>query len=68
MADTTTRRRRRRDDAEEEAEARAPVAAPAKETVFGQRVPVRTEYTGISEHPSTRVHAAPGGRSSISLA
>ena len=35
--------------------------------VAGGRVPVRTEYTGISEHSSTRVHAAPGGKSSISL-
>ena len=35
--------------------------------VAGGRMPVRTEHTGISEHPSTRVHAAPGGHSSLSL-
>ena len=28
--------------------------------VAGGRMPVRTEHTGISDHPSTRVHAAPG--------
>jgi hypothetical protein len=31
----------------------------------GQRVAVRTEHTGISERPSTLVHAAPGGNSSM---
>ena len=35
--------------------------------VAGGRMPVRTEHTGISDHPSTRVHAAPGGNSSLSL-
>ena len=33
----------------------------------GGRMPVRTEHTGISEHPSTRVHAAPGGNSSLNI-
>ena len=35
--------------------------------VAGGRMPTRTEHTGISDHPSTRVHAAPGGHSSLSL-
>ena len=39
----------------------------AQQQVAGGRVPVRTEHTGISEHPSTRVHAAPGGNSSFSF-
>jgi hypothetical protein len=35
--------------------------------VAGLRVPVRTEHTGISEHPSTRVHAAPGGNQQFNI-
>lgn len=46
-------------------EASVDVRNPA---VAGSRVPVRNEKVGISEHPSTRVHAAPGGHSSLSLA
>lgn len=45
--------------------AAAPGATP--QMVAGGRVPLRTEHTGISEHPSTRVHAAPGGNSSFSF-
>ena len=33
----------------------------------GARMPVRTEHTGISEHPSTLVHAPPGGRQSFNI-
>jgi len=44
------------------------VALRAGAPAAGGRVAVRTEYTGISEHSSTRLHAAPGGKSSISLA
>ena len=44
-------------------------AAPqhAHQMVAGGRMPTRNEHTGISDHPSTRVHAAPGGHSSLSL-
>ena len=42
----------------------APVAA-APSGVAGGRVAQRTEYTGISEHSSTRVHAPPGGNTSM---
>ena len=45
---------------------RAPIAAPvASGAAAGGRVAVRNEFTGISEHSSTRVHAAPGGRSDM---
>ena len=37
------------------------------QVVAGGRMPTRTEHTGISDHSSTRVHAAPGGHSSLSL-
>jgi hypothetical protein len=44
------------------------VAAPATEAItHGAGVAVRTEYTGISDHPSTRVYAAPGGNSTFSF-
>lgn len=33
----------------------------------GHRLPVRTEHTGISEHPSTLVHAPPGGKQSFNI-
>ena len=33
----------------------------------GARMPVRTEHTGISEHPSTLVHAPPSGRQSFNI-
>jgi len=42
-------------------------ASSAPPMVAGGRMPVRNEHTGISEHPSTRVHAAPGGQSSFSF-
>ena len=42
----------------------APVAA-APSGAAGGRVAQRTEYTGISEHSSTRVHAPPGGNTSM---
>ena len=32
----------------------------------GQRVPVRTEYTGITEHSSSRVLERPGGKDNMS--
>jgi hypothetical protein len=35
---------------------------------FGQRVPSRSEHHGVMDRNSTRVHAAPGGHSSLSLA
>ncbi len=47
--------------------AAAPVPKPAEEVTFGKRIEVRTEHTGISEHSSTRVHAAPGGRQSFNI-
>lgn len=43
--------------------AMAPPAAQAG--AAGQRVSVRTEHLGMSDLPSTRVHAAPGGRSEM---
>ena len=33
----------------------------------GQRVQVQTEYTGITDKPSTRLHAPPGGHQSINI-
>ena len=50
----------------------APAAAPTQGTygvsvAAGARMPVRTEHTGISEHPSTLVHAPPGGRQSFNI-
>ena len=45
---------------------KAPAPAP-QDQVAGGRVPTRTEYTGISDVPSTRVHAAPGGKQSFSI-
>ena len=56
--------------APEQPPARQQMSLPPRQQeqmVAGQRMPVRTEYTGISEHPSTRVHAAPGGHSSFSF-
>jgi hypothetical protein len=40
--------------------------APGQQ-VAGTRMRVQTEHTGISEHPSTKVHAPPGGASSFSF-
>ena len=37
------------------------------EAAHGKRVAVRNEHTGISDVPSTRVHAAPGGKQSFSI-
>uniref|UniRef100_A0A7S4M246 Uncharacterized protein n=1 Tax=Prymnesium polylepis TaxID=72548 RepID=A0A7S4M246_9EUKA len=45
----------------------AHVDAEAHKT-FGARVHVQTEHTGITDRPSSRVHAPPGGASSFSLA
>ena len=33
----------------------------------GQRVQIQTEYTGITDKPSTRLHAPPGGHQSINI-
>ena len=54
-------------------QARAPTyqSAPpfrAAPDAFGQRVMSRSEHDGVMERSSTRVHAAPGGHSSLSLA
>ena len=46
-------------------EAPAQPAAAPMQLAAGQRVAVRTEHTGISEVPSSRVLAAPGGQSSM---
>lgn len=43
----------------------ATMAAPPAQLAAGQRVPIRTEHTGISEVSSSRVLAAPGGQSSM---
>ena len=42
-------------------------AAPAEEQTFGRRVIQHTEHMGIGDKRSTRVHAAPGGNSSLNL-
>ena len=56
------------DDAPIQPKAPAPVAdAAPKDGVFGARVAVQTEHTGISDRPSTFVHAPPGGKSSLNL-
>merc|ERR1719246_186173 len=34
---------------------------------FGQRVQKQTEYTGITDKPSTRLHAPPGGKQSFNI-
>merc|ERR1740136_165990 len=34
---------------------------------FGQRVQKQTEYTGITDKSSTRLHAPPGGKQSINI-
>jgi len=34
---------------------------------FGQRVTNRSEHSGVQDRSSTRIHAAPGGRSNLSL-
>ena len=34
---------------------------------YGQRVQRQTEYTGITDKPSTRLHAPPGGHQSINI-
>ena len=52
---------------QQQLESAAAAATAAPQMVAGGRVPLRTEHTGISEHPSTRVHAAPGGNSSFSF-
>ena len=46
---------------------RATEAAFPEQRVAGARVEVRNEYTGISQRPSTLVHAPPGGRQSINI-
>ena len=48
--------------------AEPPVAAKPTETMAaGGRVVQNTEYTGISERSSTRLHAPPGGKQSINI-
>ena len=56
-------------DAPAESRSPAPRAAPpaAHDGAFGARVAVQTEHTGISDRPSTLVHAPPGGASSLNL-
>ena len=44
-----------------------PAVQSSPNVAFGQRVNVQTEHTGITDKPSTRVHAAPGGNSSLNL-
>jgi hypothetical protein len=41
--------------------------ASATSDAAGMRVEKRTENTGITEHASTRVHAAPGGQQTFSI-
>ena len=42
-------------------------AVTAEEQTFGHRVIQHTEHMGIGDKRSTRVHAAPGGNSSLNL-
>ena len=50
------------------APARAPAAAAVNDSqTFGRRVIQHTEHMGIGDKRSTRVHAAPGGNSSLNL-
>ena len=46
----------------------AQTAAPAKSSVAaGQRVVQQTEHMGMCDKSSTRLHAPPGGKSSINI-
>jgi hypothetical protein len=45
----------------------SPMQPLAELPAFGQRVQQQTEYTGITDKPSTRLHAPPGGHQSINI-
>ena len=47
--------------------ARPTAAVGNQDQAAGQRLAVRTEHTGISDHPSSRVLSAPGGKQSFSI-